>query len=92
MSNPFETLENRLSRIENLLLDIQESSSQKPKRPKMYSIKEMAKYCGASENTVRNWINDGKVKAERLGGRIFISEEEFQKALTEVKSSKYQRA
>ncbi|MEO2061926.1 MAG: helix-turn-helix domain-containing protein [Christiangramia sp.] len=92
MSNPFETLESRLNRIENILLDLQESTHQKPKRPKMYSIKEMAKYSGASENTVRNWINEGKVKAKRIGGRIFIEEEEFQKALSEVKSLKYQRA
>jgi excisionase family DNA binding protein len=68
------------------------SLSNKQQAPKKHSIKELSKYCGVSQNTVRNWIAEGKVKAERLGGRIFISEEEFQKALSEVKSQKYQRA
>ncbi len=61
-------------------------------KPKMYSVKELAKYCGVAELTVRNWISEGKVKAKTIGRRIFIEEEEFQKALSEVKSLKYQRA
>lgn len=60
-------------------------------RPKKHSVKELAEHCGVTELTVRNWINVGKIKAERLGRRIFISEEEFQKALSEVKSLKYKR-
>ena len=62
------------------------------KKPSRYSVKELADHCGVAELTVRNWITEGKIKADRLGRRIFISEEEFQKALSEVKSLKYQRA
>ncbi len=75
-------------RIEEKLNKLQKDQ----KEPKKYSIKELAKYCGVSQNTVRNWITEGKIKAKRLGRRIFIEEEEFQKALSEVKSLKYQRA
>lgn len=92
MNNPFESLEHRLNKIESILLDIQESSLEKPQKPKIYSVKNLAERCGVAELTVRNWITEGKVKAERIGRRIFISEEEFQKALSEVKSLKYQRA
>lgn len=61
------------------------------KKPKKYSVKELAEHCGVSDLTVRNWINDGKLKAERIGRPIFISEKEFQRALSEVKSLKYKR-
>jgi len=78
--NVFERLEQRLAQIE--------SKSQKVKKR---SVKELADHCGVADLTVRNWITDGKVKAQRLGRRIFIEEEEFQKALSEVKSIKYKR-
>jgi excisionase family DNA binding protein len=78
--NAFERLEQRLAQIE--------SKSQKVKKR---SVKELADHCGVADLTVRNWITDGKVKAQRLGRRIFIEEEEFQKALSEVKSIKYKR-
>ena len=71
------------------LIDEKLGSFQSSKKlPRKYSVKELAEHCGVSELTVRNWINDGKLKAERIGRRIFISEEEFQRALSEVKSSK----
>lgn len=63
----------------------------KSHKPKKHSVKELAEHCGVAELTVRNWISEGKIKAQRLGRRIFIAEEEFQKALSEVKSLKYKR-
>ena len=78
--NAFERLEERLAQIES-----------KSPKVKKRSVKELADHCGVAELTVRNWITDGKVKAERLNRRIFIEEEEFQKALSEVKSIKYKR-
>jgi len=74
------------ARLEKLINNIQ-----KPQNPKMHSVKELAKFCGVAELTVRNWITEGKVKAKTIGRRIFIEEEEFQRALSEVKSLKYQR-
>ncbi|WP_282017748.1 helix-turn-helix domain-containing protein [Salegentibacter mishustinae] len=83
-----EDLLNDFSRlIDEKLSKLQASNN----RPRKHSVKELAQHCGVSELTVRNWINVGKIKAERLGRRIFISEEEFQKALSEVKSLKYKR-
>ena len=76
-----------LERIERKL-SLLEAKNDKPQK---HSVKDLAKHCGVSELTIRNWISDGKVKAQRLGRRIFIQEEEFQRALSEVKSIKYQR-
>lgn len=85
--DPFRQIYDQLARLEQKL-DSLESKSPKVKKR---SVKELADHCGVAELTVRNWITDGKVKAQRLGRRIFIEEAEFQKALFEVKSIKYKR-
>lgn len=80
IATQLEILEQKIDRLEN--------QNQKVKKR---SIRELADHCGVAELTVRNWITDGKVKAQRLNRRIFIEEAEFQKALSEVKSIKYKR-
>ena len=76
-----------IDRIEQKIAQLESKNHKVKKR----SVKELADHCGVADLTVRNWITDGKVKAQRLGRRIFIEEEEFQKALSEVKSIKYKR-
>ncbi len=90
MNNPFEAIEKRLERIETLLLDIKELKKQE-ERPKVFSIKQLAEHCGVAPGTVRNWITMGKLKATTIGRRIFIHEDQFEGALSEVKSLKYKR-
>ena len=89
MSNPFEALENRLSNIENLLLDIKH----KPEKTenKLHSVKSLALLSNVSELSIRNWIKEGKIQAKRIGGRILIEQSQFEKGLQEVKSLKYKR-
>lgn len=89
MNNPFEALENRLSNIESLLLDIKH----KPEKTenKLHSVKSLALLSGVSELTVRNWITEGKIQAKRIGRRLFIEQIQFAKGLEEVKSLKYKR-
>lgn len=89
MNNPFTTLEARLSNIENLLLDIKHPPQQK--ETKLFSVKELAKYAGVSELSIRNYIKEGKIKAKQIGRRILIDEKQFEAGLTEVKSLKYKR-
>lgn len=89
MSNPFEIIENRLTTIECLLMDIKN----KPKEvtEKIHSVKSLALLSGVSELTVRNWITEGKIQAKRIGRRVFIEQSQFEKGLEEVKSLKYKR-
>lgn len=89
MSNPFESIENRLTAIENLLIAL----NQKPTvtEDKIHSVKSLALTSGVSELTVRNWIKEGKVKAKRIGRRILIEQSQFESGLSEVKSLKYKR-
>lgn len=89
MNNPFETIQNDLSTIKNLLLDIK--NKPEPTENKMLSVKELSDYAGTSELTIRNWIKEGKVKAKQIGRRILIDKSQFEDGLTEVKSLKYKR-
>lgn len=88
-SNPFEVLEARLSNIENLLLDIK--GPPQATENKLLSVKELAKYAGVSELTIRNYIIEGKVKAKKIGRRLFIEQSQWEAGLSEVKSLKYKR-
>jgi len=90
MNNPFETLDKRLSNIEDILLDIKH----KPKEDlsnKRYSIKEASKILGVIPLTIRNHIKNSNIKAERLGRKYYILHSELFDALNEVKSLKYKR-
>ena len=58
---------------------------------KLYSVKDLAKYAGVTELSIRNWILEGKIEAKKIGGRIFIDKVQFEKGLEEVKSLKYKR-
>jgi excisionase family DNA binding protein len=89
MSNPFEILENRLSNIEALLLDLKHPTP--TTENKRFSVKDIAKRNGLSELSIRNYIKEGKIQATRIGRRILIDESQFEKGLSEVKSLKYKR-
>lgn len=89
MSNPFEILEQRLSNIENLLIEIKHPP--KKEENKLLSVKEVAQFAGVSELTIRNYIQEGKIKAKTIGRRIFIEKKQFEAGLTEVKALKYKR-
>jgi excisionase family DNA binding protein len=58
---------------------------------KKCSVKDIASKTGLSELTIRNYINEGKIIAQRIGGRILIDEAQFEAGLEEVKSLKYKR-
>ncbi len=89
MNNPFESIENRLSNIENLLLDIKHKPEEIENQ--LHSVKSLAALSGVSQLTVRNWIIEGKIQAKRMGRRLFIEQSQFTKGLKEVKSLKYKR-
>ncbi|MDD2819720.1 MAG: hypothetical protein PHW29_00505 [Flavobacterium sp.] len=89
MSNPFQTLEDYLARIEVLLLDIK--NPPKETENKLHSVKSLSILAGVSELTVRNWIAEGKIQAKRIGRKLFIEQSQFEKGLEDVKSLKYKR-
>ena len=55
------------------------------------SVKEAAEELGVVELTIHNYIKRGILPAVKIGRRVFIKREDFDLALSEVKSLKYRR-
>lgn len=91
MDGYFERLEARLERIEKLLIENKEAREKSLQEVKLYSVKELSAYSGISEITIRNYIKEGKIVAHKIGRRVLINEQQFEKGLTEIKSLKYKR-
>ena len=64
---------------------------EKARTKEFLTVKEAASLLGVSDLTVRNYINRGYIKAERLGYAIRIRKQEIDNALKDVKSLKYKR-
>jgi len=41
---------------------------------KLWTVKEVAEYLKVTTTTVNNWIQDGKLKAYKVGGALRIKE------------------
>jgi excisionase family DNA binding protein len=61
-------------------------SEQSKSSTKFYTIRQVADCVGASERTVRRWIEDGLLIAHALGGLVRISEADFQAFLAAHRS------
>jgi excisionase family DNA binding protein len=77
--------------VERTLRNFYYQKSKENNQPETLTIRETAKYLSVTETTVRNYIQRGFIKADKIGGRIFISREKLLEALKEVKSFKYLR-
>ena len=91
MTNPFETLNERLSNIETLLLEIKHKPEENEKSENL-TVKEVAEVLKVSEQSVHNYIKKGFIPAQKLGRVLLIKREDLDNALTEVKTLKYKRA
>lgn len=91
MNNPFEQLNERLSNIENLLLEIKHKPVEEEK-PGNLTVKETAEVLKVSEQSVHNYIKKGFLKAQKVGRLLLIKRTDLDNALAEVKSLKYKRA
>jgi len=46
---------------------------------KVYSIKQVGKILNVTERTLLSYIKDGKLKAQKIGGKWVITEENLRK-------------
>ena len=91
MSNPFEQLQNEISEVKGLLLEL----IQKPKeesKPENLTVKESADFLKVSEQSIHNYIKKGFLKAHKMGRIYLIKRTDIEEALKEVKSLKYKRS
>jgi excisionase family DNA binding protein len=77
--------------VEKTLRSFFNQRAKENSQPQTLTIRETAKFLSVTETTVRNYIQRGLIKADKIGGRIFISREKLLESLKEVKSFKYLR-
>ena len=90
-ANPFETINERLSNIESLLLELKHKPEPEEKSENL-TVKETAEVLKVSEQSVHNYIKRGFISAQKVGRILLIKRSDLDNALTEVKSLKYKRA
>ncbi len=90
MNNPFEAINQRLSNIETLLLDIKHKPKEEEKSENL-NVKEVAEILKVSEQSVHSYIKKGFFPAKKLGRILLIKRTDLDCALTDVKSIKYKR-
>lgn len=91
MNNPFETINQRLSNIENLLLDIKHKPIEEAK-PENLTVKESSELLKVSEQSIHNYIRKGFLPATKIGRFLLIKRVDIEGSLKEVKSLKYKRS
>lgn len=90
MENPFQKIEERLSGIEDLLSQIHAKSIEEEET--FLNVKEAAKLLNVSEQSIHNYIREGKIPAKKVGRPYLILKSDLLTKLGEVKSLKYQRS
>ncbi|GAA0723867.1 helix-turn-helix domain-containing protein [Aquimarina litoralis] len=90
MNNPFETINQRLSNIESLLLEIKHKPIEEEKSENL-TVKETAEFLKVSEQSVHNYIKKGFLSAQKVGRILLIKRTDVEDSLKEVKSLKYKR-
>ena len=65
---------------------------QKSTGEKYYTRKEAARRARITMPTLDKYIQEGKIKAHRLGRRVLFSEEDIRNAIEEMPFIKYKRA
>jgi len=93
MNNPFDTIDARLSNIENLLLDLKhapkEISPGTSAHPsdQIRTRTETAKILHVTLATLNEYTKTGKIVANRIGNRVLYRDSDIHAALNKVKTS-----
>ena len=74
MENPFQLIESRLSKIENLLFELKSEPKKELENSKQYaySIREGAEFFHVSKVTFQVWKNKGLVSHTQIGRKLII--------------------
>ena len=90
MNNPFEAIDQRLSNIENLLLDIKHKPIEAEKTENL-TVKEASELLKVSDQSVHNYIKRGFLPAVKVGRILLLKRVDIENSLREVKSLKFKR-
>lgn len=90
MENPFETIDHRLSNLENLLLEFINKPIEK-KISENLTVKETAEVLKVSTQSIHNYIKKGYLPATKVGRVLLVKRTDLNSAMVETKSLKYKR-
>lgn len=90
MDNPFTMIQSDLKEVKGLLNKLLNKPTEDLSN-KLYTVKEAAILFKVNEQTVRNRIKLGDIKAFKIGDLVRIKYTEIYDSLDEVKSIKYKR-
>lgn len=94
MTNPFESIENRLDKLEQTLSDLGTTlSAEQPAVAKNSYLtrRETASRLKVSLVTLTEWGNRSRLKAYKIGGRVLFREHEVEEALAQIVPLKHKR-
>jgi len=74
-----QEIEKHLLELEDINKKLREENEilKDSKMPQTLNMKFIAEYCGVSRSTAGNWLNSGKIKANKIDGRWLINREDF---------------
>jgi excisionase family DNA binding protein len=81
MFNPFEHVDQRLERIEQILISIVGNEPIKAVIDKPITTRELCEYLGITEPTVIRWRKKGKIPFLQIGSAIRFDKQAVVKAL-----------
>lgn len=85
--NPFDTIDLRLSNIENILLDLKHTPKIDEPKPEYITRKETAKILGISLVTLTDYVKNGLVPSYKIGSRVRFKRDEVFASMTHRKYS-----
>ena len=78
MNNPFDTIDARLSNIENLLLDLKNSNNEnQPESDQLLIIEEAGEFLHLSVPTLYGYVNRNEIPFSKKGKRLYFSKQEL---------------
>lgn len=78
MINPFETIEERLNKIEGLILDIKKQpTTQKTETDQLLTIKQASAFLNLSKNTLYGYVQRATIPVSKKGKRLYFSKREL---------------
>jgi excisionase family DNA binding protein len=94
MGNPFEDLKTEFNRcfseLKSELMEVK-TAVQKSSSNKHYTVQEISANTGLCDQTIRKLFKNGMIKGKRLGRKYIVSQDEFDRICSDVKTLKYQR-
>jgi excisionase family DNA binding protein len=94
MNNPFETIDARLSNIENLLLDLKHSNKEnQPESDQLLTIQQAGELIKLSVPTLYGYVSRNEIPFSKKGKRLYFSKQELRGCVKPLvkKKLKYQK-